>query len=150
MNNILIRRAIESDMPMIKKLAIELIESMANRQGISEDVVLNNCEHLIKSPNSYILLAVVNGKAIGLINFTIRKTILHPGLSSLVDELVVLRSYRRKGVGKELIHATIEECKKLGCCEVEVNTEFTNTNGREFYKGCGFEERGVILENDLV
>jgi GNAT superfamily N-acetyltransferase len=67
----------------------------------------------------------------------------------LIGDFVVAREHRGKGVGRKLIETAIERCKEMGCCEVEVTTEFTNTDAREFYKKCGFEELGVILEIDL-
>ena len=45
--------------------------------------------------------------------------------------------------------ATIERCRELGCCEVEVSTKMTNTAAREFYKRCGFDEDAVLLETQL-
>lgn len=149
MNNIFIRNAKESDLPIIEKLMIELIESMDNKEGIDIHMVLENCRNLLSDVNSYLLTAETNGGVIGFINFTIRKTLLHCSPSGVIDELVVTRGYRGKGVGKQLVYAAIEQCKQLGCCEVEVSTEFTNTNAREFYKNCRFKERGVILERDL-
>lgn len=149
MNNILIRRAVKADIATVSKLAIELIESMKNSGGIARDVLSENSRNALTNPNSYILLAEREGKVIGFISFMIRKTIIHSGLCGLIDELVVSKRHRRKGVGKELIDAAIEECKKLRCCEVEVSTEFTNVNAREFYKHCGFEETGVIFEKHL-
>jgi len=150
MSNILIREARESDVPTIVKLAVELIESMKNKEGIDLYRILGNCQNLLKNTNSHILVAEVDGAIAGFINFTTHRTLLHIGSSGLIDELVVNKNYRGKGIGKQLIYAAIEKCKHLGCCEVEVNTEFTNTNARKFYKGCGFEERGVILEKELL
>jgi len=149
MNHILIRKANESDLPTIEKIMIELINSMDNKEGIDASAVLENCQSLLKENNSHLLIAEINREMVGFINFTIRRTILHSGPSGLIDEIVVTRNYRGKGVGKQLIGAAIEKCKQLGCCEVEVTTELTNVNAREFYKRCGFEERGVILEKDL-
>ncbi len=149
MNNILIRKAIKSDIPSVSKLAIELIDSVKNGEGIAEDVLSNNSRNVLANPNSYILVAEAEGKVIGFISFMTRKTIIHSGLCGLIDELVVSKKYRRKGVGKELIKAAVEECRKLRCCEVELSTESTNVNAREFYKHCGFEETGVILEKHL-
>jgi GNAT superfamily N-acetyltransferase len=150
MNNIRIGKANESDLPIIEKLMIELIRSMDNKEGIDTHMVLENCRNLLSEANSYLLVAEMDRTVRGFINFTTRKTLLHPGPSGLIDELVITRNYRVKGVGKKLIYATIEKCKQLGCCEVEVSTEFTNTNAKEFYKKCGFEERGLILEKDLL
>lgn len=147
--DILIRGAKESDFPLIEKLALELIEFVENKEGFDLRTVLGNYQSLLKDTNSHILVAEVDGTIVGFINFTTRKTLLHPGLSALIDELVVHKNYRNRGIGKQLIYAVIETCKRLGCCEVEVTTEFRNSNARKFYKSCGFEERGVILEKDL-
>jgi GNAT superfamily N-acetyltransferase len=149
MDDTFIREAKESDLPAIRKLMIELIEAVDDKEGFDIDTVSENCRTLLSDADSYILVAETNVSVIGVINFTVRKTLLHPGLSGLIDELVVTKSYRRKGVGKQLIYAAAEKCKQLGCCELEVSTEFTNTNAREFYKSCGFEEIGVLLEKGL-
>jgi len=150
MDNIIIRKARESDLPVIKGLMIELIEAVDNKEGFDIDIASENCRTLLRDADSHILVAEINGSVIGVINFTTRKTILHSGSSGLIDELVVTKNYRGKGVGRQLIYAAAEKCRQLGCCELEVSTEFTNTNAREFYKSCGFEEMGVILEKGLL
>jgi GNAT superfamily N-acetyltransferase len=94
-------------------------------------------------------VASADGAPVGFIHFAVRQTILHRGPSALIDELVVAEEYRGKGIGGELVLAVIEKCKQLGCCEVEVSTEETNTEAREFYEKCGFEERGVLYEAEL-
>jgi len=150
MNNILLRKAMESDLPIIEKLITELIESMDNKEGIDTNTAFENCRNLLSDTNSYLLVGEINGAIIGFIHFAIHKALLHSGPSGLIDEFIVTRSCRSKGVGKQLIDAATQKCKQLGCCEVEVSTEFANTTAREFYKSCGFEERGVILEKDLL
>ncbi|GAG29881.1 unnamed protein product [marine sediment metagenome] len=149
MNNIIIRRAVKSDIPAVSKLATELIDSVKNGEGIAKNVLSENSQNVLANPSSYILLAETEEKVIGFINFMTRKTIIHSGLCGLIDELVVSKRYRRKGVGKELINAAVEKCRKLKCCEVELSTEFTNVNARAFYKHCGFEDTGVIFEKHL-
>jgi|Deesub1362A_J573_1020465.scaffolds.fasta_scaffold00654_8 GNAT superfamily N-acetyltransferase len=150
MSDILIREAEESDLPMIEKLVVELIESMENKEGIELHTVLENCQNLLKDINSHILVAELDGDVVGFINFTVRRTLLHIAPSGLIDELVVTENYRNKGIGKQLINAAIEKCRSIGCCEVEVSTESANTVAIEFYKKCGFEKKGVFLEKDLV
>jgi len=149
MNNILIRKAKESDIPAIEKLMTELIETMDDTEGISIQLVPENCRNLLSNANSHFLVAEIEGIIVGFINFTTRKTVLHRGPSGLIDELVVTKSHRNKGIGKQLLSAVIKKCKQLGCCELEVSTEIANTKAREFYKRCGFEERGILLEMDL-
>ncbi len=149
MNDILIRQAEESDLGRIEELMTELVEAVDSTEGLDLHAVSENYQVLLKDENSYILVAETDGVVVGVINFIIRRTILHPGLSGLIDEIVVARSHRGGGIGKRLIYAAIEKCQQLGCCELEVSTEFTNTNARSFYKSCGFEEMGPLLERDL-
>jgi len=149
MTKIRIREAKESDLLTIRKLTLELIEAMGDIEGIDIKLIANNCRNLLSKANSYILVAEIGGVVVGFINFTTRKTILHRGLSGLIDELIVAKSYRGKGIGKRLLSGAIEKSRQLGCCEVEVSTEKTNIKAREFYRQCGFTERGVLFEIDL-
>ena len=149
MTDIIIREARESDLLTIRKLTLELIEAMGNTEGIDIKLIAENCRNLLNEVNSHILVAEIEGVVAGFVNFTTRKTILHRGLSGLIDELIVAKSYRGKGVGKQLLSSAIKKSRQLGCCEVEVSTEKTNIKAREFYRQYGFTERGMFFEIDL-
>ena len=149
MTDIIIREAREADLLIIRKLTLELIEAMGNTEGIDIKLIAENCQNFLSEANSHILVAEIEGVVVGFLNFMTRKTILHRGLSGLIDELIVAKSYRGKGVGKQLLSSAIEKSRQLGCCEVEVSTEKTNIKAREFYRQCGFTERGVLFEIDL-
>jgi len=149
MTDIIIREARESDLLTIRKLTLELIEDMGNTEGIDIKLIAENCQNFLSEANSHILVAEIEGVVAGFLNFTTRKTILHRGLSGLIDEIIVAKSYRSKGLGKQLLSSAIENSRQLGCCEVEVSTEKTNIRAREFYRQYGFAERGVLFEIDL-
>lgn len=149
MRNTRIRKATESDLPVIGKLLAELIHAMGNTEGIDIGIAVKTCQRLLKDANSHFLVADVKGTPVGFINFTVRQTVLHRSPSAMIDELVVAKEYQRKGVGERLVLTTIEECERLGCCEVEVSTERTNAKARRFYRECGFGERGTLFEVDL-
>lgn len=149
MTDIIIREAKESDLITIRELTLELIETMGDTEGIDIKLIAENCQNLLSEANSHILVAEIEGIIVGFVNFTTRKTILHRGLSGLIDELIVAESYHGKGIGRQLISIAIEKGRKLGCCEVEVSTEKTNIKAREFYIQCGFTERGELFEIDL-
>lgn len=148
MSDILIRKATESDLPAIVKLLKELIEVIDNTENVDLQKVSKSCHELLVNRNSYFLVAEIGDKVVGFTNFIARKTILHSGLSGLIDELVVAKNYRGKGIGNKLLSSAVEKCRKLGCCEVEVSTEKRNTKARKFYKGCGFKEH-ILFEMDL-
>jgi GNAT superfamily N-acetyltransferase len=149
MEDILVREAIESDLPAIGKLLEDLTDAMDNTEGIDTGIALKTCEHLLHDAGSHFLVAAREGTPVGFINFAIRQTALHRSPSALIDELVVAEEYRGKGIGNQLVLAAIEKCRQLGCCEVEVSTEKTNLQARRFYEKCGLEERGLLFEADL-
>jgi len=149
MTDIIIREAKVSDLLTIRKLTLELIEAMGNTEGIDIKLIAENCQNLLSEANSHILVAEIGGVVVGFVNFTTRKTILHRGLSGLIDEIIIAKNYRGKGLGKQLLSSAIEKSRQLGCCEVEVSTEKTNIKAIEFYRQCGFTERGVLFEIDL-
>ena len=149
MNSSIIREARESDLPMIEKLMAELVDSVADDEGFDMGIVSGNFRTLLNDDNSYILVAEADDSVIGVITLAIRRTLLHSGTSGLIEELVVSERHRGKGVGRQLIGAAIEKCEKMGCCKIEVSTETTNVDAREFYKSCGFEEIGILFEKGI-
>jgi GNAT superfamily N-acetyltransferase len=149
MKDILIRKATKSDLPVIGKLLAELINAMDDTEGIDIGIDLKTCEQLLNDDNSHFLVAELKTTPVGFINFTVRQTVLHRSPSAMIDELVVTKEYQRKGIGKQLVLAAIDECRQLGYCEVEVSTEKTNVKARKFYKKCGFNKREILFEVDL-
>jgi GNAT superfamily N-acetyltransferase len=149
MNDILIRTATGSDLPVIRNLLVELINALDDTEGIDIRIAVETCNRLLKDAASHFLVAEIKGTAVGFINFAVRQTILHRSPSAMIDELVVAKKYQGKGIGKQLVLAAIERCKQLGCCEVEVSTEQTNVEARKFYRRCGLDKRGILFEVDL-
>lgn len=149
LNEIKIDTATEADLPSIRLLLQELIDAMTNTKGFDAEQSIENCRILIKDPAHHMFVARDKNNILGFVNITIRKTIIHPRPSGLIDELIVSRGSRSLGIGKQLILAAINKCRALGCCEVEVSTEKSNIKARRFYKTCGFEEDAVLLEIHL-
>ena len=149
MENLMIRKAKYSDLHTMRNLLTELNESMYKSCGIDVNVSIKNFSSCLRNNSSHILLAGLNDEIVGLVNFTVRNTLMHKGASAIIDELIISKNYQNQGIGEDLISATIEECKKNGCCEIEVSTEQSNSAAIDFYKNCGFKEVGLFLEKDL-
>lgn len=149
MNDIVIRKAKRSDLPVIKRLLAELINAMDDTECIDMRVAPGIWDHLLTDARSHFLVAAAGGPPIGLIHFTTRQTVLHRSPSGMIDELIVTAEYQGKGIGKQLVLAAIERCRQLGCCEVEVSTEQTNLKARRFYRKCGFDKTQILFELDL-
>lgn len=149
MNAILIREPLESELAAIDGLLAELVDAIEDADEFDLATARQNCRALFDDPGSHFLVAVAGGTLVGFINFTTRQTILHPAPSGLIDELVVTRTQRGRGIGRQLIAAALETCRQLGSCEVEVSTEASNQAARQFYARCGFEQEAVLLEAHL-
>ena len=150
MNRVTIRNARKSDLPAINELIFQLICTLTKKEDIDPEFVIRNSRSLFRSVDSHFLVAEDGKAVVGFVHFTTRGTITHRGLSGLVDELVIAKDFREAGIGRRLLLASVQRCRELGCCEVEVSTERTNKSARAFYKRCGFEERGILLERDLA
>jgi len=131
----------------------EAMEHPAPGSSPSEEtaaLIRANLAALLEDPAAYVLVAEeAGGRAVGLVSFSQRRTLLHPGPSALIDELVVDAAARGAGWGRRLIQATCDEARRRGCCEVEVSTEKSNGAARDFYRSVGFDEDAVLLERDL-
>jgi GNAT superfamily N-acetyltransferase len=148
-NGITIDATTVTDLPSIKPLLLELMDAMADTEGFNVEQSIENCRILIKEPAHHILVAREKDSILGFVSFITTRTIMHPRPSGLIDELIVTGRSRGLGIGKQLILAAINECREIGCCEVEVSTEKSNAKARQFYKACGFKEDAVLLEIDL-
>jgi hypothetical protein len=123
MNDIVIRKAKRSDLPVIKRLLAELINAMDDTECIDMRVAPGIWDHLLTDARSHFLVAAAGGPPTA--------------------------EYQGKGIGKQLVLAAIERCRQLGCCEVEVSTEQTNLKARRFYRKCGFDKTQILFELDL-
>ncbi len=141
--------ATEADLAAVVRLMEELTDSISDTEGLDVTAVAGNLQALLRSPDSYLLVAVSGDDIVGFINFAVRRTVLHAGPSGLIDELVVTEGHRGRGVGRRLILAAAEKCRQIGCCELEVSTEKANRDARDFYKECGFHDDAVLLEMPL-
>jgi ribosomal protein S18 acetylase RimI-like enzyme len=144
-----IGEATEADLAAVGSLLAELVDATQDRRSFEVSKAAENYRVLFNNANSSLLVAKAEHSVVGFINFTTRRTALHPGLCGLIDELVVAEEYRHRGIGKRLVAAAVDKCRQLGCREVEVSTEKTNLQARQFYKDCGFEEDAVLLEMHL-
>ena len=148
-NDISIEEATDADLLAIEPLISELLEAMDSPPHSGPEHAVENCRAAMNDPSQHLLVARAGNSVAGFINFTTRRTIAHARPSGLIDELIVAEKCRGRGIGKHLISAAAQKCRELGCEELEVSTEKTNTRAREFYKKCGFDEHSVLLEKLL-
>lgn len=106
-------------------------------------------DDISKQNNSLFVIAEVEGKIIGNLNFSggTRPRIAHTGEFGVS----VLREYWGQGLGTELIKYLIEWCEKSGVIrKVNLRVRSDNFSAIHVYKKLGFNEEGVITREFRV
>lgn len=99
----------------------------------------------ISHPEMEVLIAADPlDKAIGVISLSHRPILKLGGRAASIDELVVTKAWRRKGVGRELLRRAVERAKVLSVKRLEVQTFGPVTDEvRAFFQACGFDAADV-------
>ena len=142
-----IREATIEDSAIIAQLMAQLIEASGYEDlQVSPEQIEESLRKMANSDDYQVLLAEDEGQVVGLLSLSFRHTLFHPAPSALIDELVVERGHRSRGVGQQLMAEAIERCRAAGCCEIEVSTERSNEAAQKFYRQHGFSHEAVLFE----
>jgi len=95
-------------------------------------------------PRSSVLVAEVNGEAVGFVEFTIRRTIC--GRTGIMMYVGVLPEYRGQGIGKILILSAEELLLRRGISTYMASTRSWNDHSIRLFKSLGYE---IITVHDL-
>ena len=130
---IIIREGIKKDLPQV----LELIKELADYEGALEQVTLT-LEDLEKDgfqeyPYYKFLVAENKKEIIGLSFYWIRYS-TWKGKFLFLEDFVIKKHYRRKGVGGLLFEETIKLCKKLNMNGMCWQILDWNTPAINFYK----------------
>jgi RimJ/RimL family protein N-acetyltransferase len=109
----------------------------------------NFIENISKQNNALFIIAEVEGKIVGNLNFSggARPRISHTGEFGVS----VLKEYWGQGLGTELIRFLIEWCKQSGVIrKVNLRVRSDNYSAIHVYKKLGFNEEGVITREFLI
>ncbi len=80
-------------------------------------------------------------KAVGMISFSHRPQLRLNGRLARIEELVVTESWRRRGVGRELMRHALERARSLSVKQVElVSHRGRDSFARPFYLSFGYTE----------
>lgn len=105
---------------------------------------------LLNDPKTILLRAFDKSNALtGLVHAALKEqptTVLHvPGTYVLLDNLVIGKRYRRKGIGKRLFQGVSQWAKESKANEIQLKVYAFNINAMEFYRGLGFSEFNIAM-----
>ena len=97
---------------------------------------------ILTNPTFKTFLAVVDGRACGMIGTVAYPTYEQNGLSGKILALVTARATRRHGIGRALIAAAENDFAQRGIKQVALNTRLTREDAHKFYEALGYERNG--------
>ena len=101
---------------------------------------------IVSHPEMEIMVAADSfDKVIGFVALSHRPNLRHAGRVATIDELIVAKAWRKKGVGRELLKRAVDRAKVLGVKRLELQTlEATSgEDARPFCDKMGLKPAGL-------
>lgn len=123
-----VRNITEADVDQVFALEQAIFSSPWTRTAIMTEVISPKCHYKVIDRD---------GEILG-----------YAGLWKVIDEghitnIAVKEGYRNKGLGRMLIEALVEECRKLDVDRYTLEVRVSNEPAIALYKSLGFETAGV-------
>lgn len=141
--NIEIRLANEEDIKQIINLRIELLK-FYNKDIPNKDILIINTEKFLKehlNNDMVYYIAQFNNEIIATCSLTIQDILPKPsnmnGIVGKIGEVYTKKEYRRKGIQKKLLSASIELAKKKDCGKIYL--EAINPEAIKLYEAFNFK-----------
>lgn len=102
----------------------------------------------IVSDKGVVFISFIKNVQVGFAQCSLRYDYVEGTESSPVgymEGVFVKAEYRKRGIGKKLIHQCEEWAKNKGCREFASDCELTNTDSLKFHLQLGFEEANRII-----
>ena len=142
-----IRAATEADLPSILALYVE-VEDDGPVPSIEE--ARSIFARTKNYPDYTIYVAVLDGSIIGTFELLIMDNLAHMGApSGVLEDVVVHRDWRGKGVGKQMVKFAMDRCREKGCYKLALSSNLKREAAHRFYDGLGFQRHGYSFVSVL-
>ncbi len=138
-----IRAAKHSDIDMLVNLLRELFE-------IEEDFVFNDEKQrsglnlMVNSGKDRIFVAEYRNEVIGMCSVQLLISTAEGGFVGLLEDMVVKKAHKGKGVGRKLIAKVEQWSVEQGLTRLQLLGDRNNAPALAFYEKCGWSETKLI------
>lgn len=124
---------------------LELLEQLTTVNAMSINKIDFNLQvkELNKNPGHLIIVMIDKNQIIATGCIFIERKFIHTmGKVGHIEDVVVHKNYRNKGLGKEIINTLVEFARRIECYKVILDCSEENIS---FYENCGFEKKGIEM-----
>ncbi len=137
-----IREAAETDADRL----VPLIAVLAGENGETTSLTPDYTRRYLATPGQGALLVLAEGEPVGLLSYSLRPGLYHAASSLVIEDLVILPAFRRRGLAKRLVTEAIALAQANGCAEISVSTGLNNLPAQALYRGEGLIDESLLLE----
>jgi GNAT superfamily N-acetyltransferase len=139
MSDLVIRPAIESDVPAIVAMLAD--DALGATRESLDDLApyLTAFAEIDAHPHQLLLVAERAGRIVGTAQLTFMPGLSHRGMRRAEIEAVRVHTDERgSGLGTLMIESCISEARHRGCGMVQLTSNASRTSARRFYERLGF------------
>lgn len=136
------RPATITDLPdMVRMLADDFLGTQRERfENPLPESYIKAFEEIEADPNNELIVAESGGEVIGMLQLTLTPSIsFQGGKRATVESVRVVKKYRGRGIGREMMFWTIERARAAGCISMQLTTNAEREDAHRFYRDLGFK-----------
>ena len=136
----------EDDLPEVTALLAELDEALGETQSVGLADVERQFRRMASEPGTYAAFVCEEAGAIrGFLSLLFYRSVYHREGTAQINELVVSKDCRGKGIGESLLAHAIAFARARNMDEIEVGVMKDNEGAIRFYKRHGLDEEYFLL-----
>jgi ribosomal protein S18 acetylase RimI-like enzyme len=139
-NNIEIKEVTKSSEELYNVMMELLAQLTTSQLSFSQ----KDLDRIVLSQNSILFTALdktANNKIVGMLTLAIID--IPTGMRATIEDVVVDRSARGKGIGEKITLAAIEKAKELGIKKIDLTSSPSREAANRLYQRLGFKQRST-------
>jgi GNAT superfamily N-acetyltransferase len=128
---------------------VALLRQLWPGKPLELDSLRSVYDRALTSDRQVYLCAVLDQQVVGFGSLTIKSNLWNEAFVGYVDEMVVDKAQRGRGVGTQILDHLISWARERGCNRIELDSAFHRKDAHAFYERRGFQSRAYLYSKLL-
>ena len=149
MSTITIREIRDEDLERVLELYRE--SEIGAQQSFSPDEARAHLAAFRRYPSYRVFVAEFESKIAGTYELLIMDNLAKRGQrSAIVEDVVVAKQHRGRGIGRAMMRHAIELAKEAKCYKLTLSSNLNRDDAHAFYEALGFEKHGYSFRVEIA